>query len=185
MPPPQHLATATNAVQNPSELVTVVDKENNVLGEAPRSRVRAENLVHRCSYVVIRSTSSDKVFVQKRVAFKETYPSFYDPAPGGVVGAGESYEENASREIEEEMGIAGVDLRPHFDFFHEDGVTRVWGRLFSCAYDGPFRLQVEEVERAEFMEVSEVLGLIEKGVVCPDSATAFTKYLNKLQHPLS
>ena len=26
------------------------------------------------------------LYVQKRVAFKETFPSHYDPAPGGVVG---------------------------------------------------------------------------------------------------
>lgn len=28
----------------------------------------------------------EQLYVQKRVAFKETFPSFYDPAPGGVVG---------------------------------------------------------------------------------------------------
>ena len=27
-----------------------------------------------------------ELYVQKRVAFKETYPSHFDPAPGGVVG---------------------------------------------------------------------------------------------------
>lgn len=32
------------------------------------------------------SSPQGHLYVQKRVAFKETFPSHYDPAPGGVVG---------------------------------------------------------------------------------------------------
>lgn len=58
------------------------------------------------------------------------------------MGANESYEENAKREIEEEMGVVGVSLKFILDFLYEDKHSRVWGRLFSCIYDGPFQLQV-------------------------------------------
>ena len=33
-------------------------------------------------------------------------------------GADESYESNAVKEIQEEMGVKGVTLRHHFDFWH-------------------------------------------------------------------
>ncbi|QDZ19682.1 NUDIX hydrolase [Chloropicon primus] len=166
---------STNAVQNPRELVTIVNEKNEVTGDpVTRAEMRASNLIHRCSYVIINNREG-QVFVQKRVAFKETYPSFYDPAPGGVVGL-ESYEENAKREIEEEMGISGVELKHIFDFFYEDGISRVWGRLFSTTYEGPFELQESEVESARFMAVEEVRALIRERKVCPDSAVAFEKY---------
>ena len=165
----------TNAVQNPSELVCIVDEANQVVGSATRREMRAENLIHRCSYCLIFDDDG-KLFVQKRVDFKETYPSFYDPAPGGVVGHGESYEVNCQREIEEEMGVVGVKLEHHFDFFFKDSCSRVWGRLFSCKYNGPFKLQETEVESAEFMDIEEVKKLLEKNIVCPDSALAIKRF---------
>ncbi len=120
--------------------------------------------------------AAGQLFVQKRVSFKETYPSFHDPAPGGVVGHGESYEQNAAREIEEEMGVAGVALRREFDFQFRDRTSRVWGRLFSCTYEGPFRLQESEVASAHFMDVQQVKDLVDAGIVCPDSAQAIRQH---------
>ena len=173
-------AGSKNVVQNPNELVCIVDEENKVVGSATRAEMRAKNLIHRCSYVMIFNDEG-KMFVQRRVSFKETYPHFYDPAPGGVVDAGESYEVNARREIEEEMGISITesDLKHHFDFLFEDGITKVWGRLFSCKYNGPFTLQESEVESASFMDVKEVQKLIGDKIVCPDSALAVTRFLSE------
>lgn len=57
------------------------------------------------------------------------------------MGAGESYEENAVREVEEEMGVKGVPLVPLFKFSFEDNVTRLWGKAFRCVYSGPMILQ--------------------------------------------
>ncbi len=68
-------------------------------------------------------------------------------------GADESYEESAEREIEEEMGVKNVQLQNCFDFYHADDISRVWGRLFSCTYDGTFKLDPEEVESGDFMSV--------------------------------
>ena len=79
-------ALSTNAVQNPQELVTIVDQNNHITGSATRAEMRALNLIHRCSYVVIYNSDRDKIFVQKRVSFKETYPSHFDPAPGMIAG---------------------------------------------------------------------------------------------------
>lgn len=45
-------------------------------------------------------------------------------------GFGESYEDNAVRELEEEMGITDACLETLFDFWYSDGTCRLWGRLF-------------------------------------------------------
>lgn len=107
-----------NKVQHPSELVSIVDENNQQVGSCTRGQMRAENLIHRSSFVAIFNSQvwqlctaaiiltqkhqsayvwlyhisqtckyfQGQVYVQKRVSFKETYPSYYDPAPGGVVG---------------------------------------------------------------------------------------------------
>lgn len=65
-------------------------------------------------------------------------------------GAGESYEESATREIEEEMGISGVTFTKCFEFFYRDKMAQHFGGVFSCKYDGPLRLDPQEVESAEW-----------------------------------
>jgi hypothetical protein len=51
------------------------------------------------------------------------------------------------------MGITGVELQKQFDFFYSDDVCRLWGRLFSCRYDGDFKLDPDEVESGRFMSL--------------------------------
>lgn len=60
-------------------------------------------------------------------------------------GAHETVAENAAKELEEEMGIKGVELQHCFDYYHESPGLQYWGSLFSCIYDGPMQLQPEEV----------------------------------------
>ena len=167
--------------------------------------MRSRNLPHRASFVFLHN-SAGKLFVQQRVSWKETYPSHHDPAPvrsrdavpckaspthacstapvallqGGVVDASESYEDNAAREVEEEMGVVGAPLTPLFDFFFEDAVTRVWGRAFRAVYDGPLRLQASEVAGGEWMTMDAAAALVQAGPVCPDSAAAFREYARRI-----
>lgn len=68
-------------------------------------------------------------------------------------GAGESYEESASREIEEEMGISGVTLKRCFEFLYRDDLAQHFGGVFSCRYDGPLKLDPQEVESAEWWDI--------------------------------
>jgi len=111
--------------------------------------------------------------VQRRTATKDVYPGFYDVAAGGVVLAGETYEESAAREAEEEMGIRGAPMEALFDFFHEDGGNRVWGRAFRCVWDGPVVLQPEEVEEGAFRPVAEILRLAETEPAPPTGLWCF------------
>jgi 8-oxo-dGTP pyrophosphatase MutT (NUDIX family) len=48
---------------------------------------------------------------------------------------GESYEDNAAREIVEEAGVQVDALEPLFTFYY-DGIVRVWGRAFRAYFDG-------------------------------------------------
>ena len=169
-------ASAAPAVQQPEERVVIVDLANTVVGEASRRDMRARNLPYRASFVLL-FRSSGELFVQRRVAWKETYPGHFDCAPGGVVQSGESYEQNAAREMEEEMGVRGTPLTPLFDFWFEDAATRVWGRLFSCVYDGPVTLQASEVESGAWLSLDAAQ---DAAPCCPDSRAALEEYRRPL-----
>ncbi len=139
------------------EMVALVDEHNQVIGSTTRRTMRAERLLHRATYIFVFD-SNGQLFVQKRTATKDMYPGYYDLAAGGVVLDGESYEESAEREAREELGISGVPLQTHFDFYYEDEQNRIWGRTFSLVYDGELVLQPEEVESGEFLSVDDALG---------------------------
>lgn len=158
------------------EIILIVDKDNNKTGCAPRHEMRTKGLSHRAAYILVFN-SRGELFVQKRTMTKDIYPGYYDIAAGGVVLAGESYDQSAERELAEELGINGILLAPHFTFLHEDGSNLVWGRVYSCVYDGEITLQEEEIESGFFMTPDKVLELSRKESFTPDGLYVLRRYL--------
>src|SRR5262245_47435336 len=149
-----------------SELVDVVDTEDRVIGQATRAEVRARKLRHRATYILVFN-SHGQLFVHQRTGTKDIYPSYYDVAVGGVVGAGERYDEGAQRELAEELGINGVAPRPILKFQYEDPDNSVNGRVYSCSYDGPLALQAEEIAGGEWLDLDVVIERIRQQSFCP------------------
>ena len=171
-------ADENQAVKNTlasQEIVTVVDEADRPVAALPRYRVRSENLRHRSTYIFVFDRLG-RVLVQRRTAIKDVYPGCYDLAAGGVVAAGESYEECAEREAEEELGIRDTALAPKLDLYYEDASTRCFGRVFTCVHEGPFTLQPEEVQSVAFHTVDEIAG---GGIapITPDTRLALDRLL--------
>jgi len=158
------------------EIVSIVDESNNVVGAVPRREMRARHLPHRSTYILVFN-SQGELYVQKRTMTKDVFPGYYDIAAGGVVLAGETYEQGAERELEEEMGIRGVPLNRLFEFYFEDEYTRLWGCAFACVHDGEVALQEEEVESGEFVPVSDILRRAETERFTPDGMCVLYRYL--------
>jgi 8-oxo-dGTP pyrophosphatase MutT (NUDIX family) len=165
-----------NGMGSADELVTIVDQENNEIGAVYRWEMRARKLPHRATYILVFN-SEGELYVQKRTQTKDVFPGYYDVAAGGVVLAGESYEQGAVRELEEELGIGDALLTELFDFYYEDEHIRLWGRAFSCVYDGEMVLQEEEVESGEFIKVDEVFQLAETEPFTPDCLKVLRRYV--------
>jgi 8-oxo-dGTP pyrophosphatase MutT (NUDIX family) len=159
------------------EIVTIVDDDNRVIGSALRSEMRAKGLPHRATYILVFN-SNGELYVHKRTAVKDIYPAYYDVAAGGVVMAGESYDESASRELYEELGIQGVPLTRLFDFYHQNSSNRVWGRAYRCLYDGKIVLQEEEVESGGFYSLEAIVTASRHGCYTPDGLYVLMRYLD-------
>lgn len=157
-----------------SERVAIVDRENRVVGSATRRQMRQDGLAHRATYIFVFDPAG-LLYAQLRTPAKDVYPGYWDLAAGGVVVDGESYEDSARRELGEELGITGVPLEPWFDFLFEGDGNLVWGRAFGCVYEGPLRLQEEEVVRVERLDPRAVLAGILDRPFTPDSLAALRR----------
>lgn len=164
------------------EIVQIVDRHNRKIGSRPRATMRAEGLTHRASYILVFN-DKDEFFLQKRTAWKDIYPGFWDVAAGGVVLTEESYEDSAARELEEELGIRNVVLHFVFDHYYEDGDNRVWGRVFTCRHNGPFVLQESEVADGRFISVAEALRLKDQEAFTPDGVEILYKLQKYREEP--
>ncbi len=155
-----------------SEIIDVVDRDDNVVGQASRARVRSENLWHRATYIVALDRQG-RVFVHLRTATKDVFPFHFDAVVGGVVASGETYRAAAAREVEEELGVVPRHLREIGALRYEDGTNRVIGRIYDCVVTSPLVLQAEEIVTGEWLDADEVVRRMGSETFCPDGELAF------------
>jgi aminoglycoside phosphotransferase (APT) family kinase protein len=142
------------------EQVALVDESGVVVGQAPRSLVRAQNLRHIATGVLVRD-SYGLIYVHRRTDTKDVFPGAYDSVAGGVVLAGETPEAAAERELAEELGVSGVPLRPLLTADYADEHTRYVAYVYETTWNGPIVHQPEEVASGSWMTLEELLRRLE------------------------
>jgi isopentenyldiphosphate isomerase len=171
------------------ELVALYDPDDDhgrVTGSAPRSRVRAENLPH-ASTAVLLTDDEGRVYVHRRTDAKDVYPGVWDAWAGGVVRFGEAPDQAAVRELAEELGVHEVALEPLFAGWFRDerihALTLAYrGRWHGAAVNGPVVHQPEEVAEGSWLTVEELRELLVDPArpMIPDGRAALRRYLAML-----
>jgi isopentenyldiphosphate isomerase len=150
------------------ELVDVVDETDRVVATVTRRDVRERGLLHRCTYVLVRNRTGD-VLVHRRTATKDVHPGAYDVFAGGVCAAGESYDDCARREVAEELGVEGADLRFLFHHRYRGPGGQAWGAVYEVSWDGPLRPQASEVAWTAWVAPEALRQMLAELTFCPDS----------------
>jgi isopentenyldiphosphate isomerase len=157
------------------ELVDVVDEQGRTIATVTRREIRERHLPHRSTYILVFDQRGE-LFIHLRTSTKDVYPSHWDVCVGGVVAAGESFDDAARRETAEELGL---ELSPErlFPYRYVDAVWTVHGMVYRVVHDGPFQLQEEEIVRGEFVSIEEVARRVALEPFCPDGLRVFGEYL--------
>jgi len=144
--PPDHSSKTTD---NPDELFDLVDEHDNVIGQVRRGDAhRDPALLHRSVQTLVFD-GAGRVLLQLRSARKDLFPGCYCASASGHVIAGDTYEETARRELEEELGVTapleflGKALVPSTV---ETEITA----LFIARSDGPFEFNRVETDGGAF-----------------------------------
>lgn len=137
------------------ELVALVDEDGNVVGSAPRSVVRRENLRHAATAVLVRDTAG-RIYLHRRSETKDWCPGHWDAAAGGVIVVGEEPPDSAVRELGEELGITASRLVELGQHLYEDDTTRCVEYAYEVSWDGPVRHQPEEVAEGRWVTLAEL-----------------------------
>jgi len=172
----------------PEELVALYlpdDDAGRVVGAAPRSRVRAENLPHAATAVLLLD---DQFFFNEtaRTESKDVFPGQWDCWAGGVVAVGEDPDEAAARELTEELGVTGPALQPLFRHWYRDDRTH----YLACCYRARWRgegvhgavvHQPEEVAEGGWTTLADLRALLADPArpFVPDGRVGIERYLTQ------
>ena len=137
------------------EILDVVNDFDEVIGQAPRSEVYKRHLNHRIVHVLIFNQKGE-MLLQLRSKHKPFLPGYWSTSVGGCVLAGESYEQAAMREMNEELGIK-LELKLSRQYSYPDPRGfKMMTCLFIAKSEGPFKPNPEEVERLEFVSIEKI-----------------------------
>jgi isopentenyl-diphosphate delta-isomerase type 1 len=144
------------AGQNLNELFDVVNERDEVVGQAPRHQVHAQELLHRAVHVMVFN-GKGQLFLQKRSMAKDSEPGTWSASCSGHVDAGESYDRAAQRELEEEIGLR-LETPPmrwlRFRACEALGNEFVW--IYRVEHEGPFVLNEAEVAGGAWFEPAAI-----------------------------
>jgi len=139
-----------------SEILDVVNDNDEVVGQAERDEVHRVGLVCRLVYVCFY-TANREIILQKRSLMKKNDPGKFTTAVSGHVSSGQGYLEAAVRETFEETGI---EVEPtklanlgvvRADYVQGDYLSNAVRGLFAYRFDGDMSdLKVEESDGAGF-----------------------------------
>jgi 8-oxo-dGTP pyrophosphatase MutT (NUDIX family) len=141
------------------EVVALVAPDGSVTGSAPRSVVRRENPLHASPAVLVRN-SAGQIYVHRRSPDKGWAPSHHDAVAGGIIAYGEEPLPSALRELAEELGIHGAELRSLGLSVFEDDTTRCVEHVFETVWDGPIDFADEEVVWGAWLTLPELGALL-------------------------
>ena len=161
------------------ELLDVVDENDNVIGQEERNVCLEKNLLHRAIHVFVFN-SKGELLIQKRSMKKKIFPGMWCASCSGHVSAGQTYEEAAVRELEEEIGISGVELKEISKFFDLNPVDSEIAKLYTTVHEGPFKIQKEEVDEVKFLPIEKISEELKNSPekFTTDFALAFSIFLN-------
>lgn len=144
--------------------IAFVDENDIVIGAGTKREALEKGYIVRIVRIFVFN-SQGEVLLQKR-APDIAAGGLWDQSVGGHVDEGEDYLQAAHREMEEELGIRGIEIEPVAKYFSDvslvPGYAKRFNMLYIGAYDGEIRFNRDEVEAVRWVIPDRLFEEIER-----------------------
>ncbi|MER0447241.1 NUDIX domain-containing protein [Streptomyces sp. Edi4] len=161
------------------ELVERVDEQDRVLAVVARREAVRRGWPHRIAVTVCRDRQG-RILVHRRAEHVDRFPGHYEVAAGGAVAPGESYEEAASRELAEELGVR-VPVRFIVKFLNRAGISPHWLAVHEAVLSGRPRPDPDEVTWNGWLSEPELRGSMREKLFTPDTRDVLSHYFSSVE----
>jgi isopentenyl-diphosphate delta-isomerase len=153
--------------------IQIVDEHDVPIRSGSSSEAQEKGLWHRIVRIMVED-GTGSVLLQKRLPNRKLFPNRWDNSAAGHVDYGESFEIAAARELNEEIGLSGVELY-ELGYYQTHGTFE--GRKLNrfnkaykvvVPYDTQFTPQPEEVATTRWYSIDEMKQLAHDA---PDKVT--------------
>ncbi len=146
------------------EVLDIVDKDDFIIGSASKEEIYDKKLLHRIVHVLVLHPNYPAIYLQKRSATKSFLPNYYCTSAGGHVHSGETHQEAAVRELQEEIGITTyIEDVDTFIFTGDNGHQRLVKTFITKTSDG-FTFTDGEVSEGSFFSIIDAKKLIDSNI---------------------
>ena len=145
------------------ELIYQVDTADQIIGPCRRGDAHRLGLFHRSVHILVFNPQGE-LFLQKRATTKDVNPGLWDTSAAGHVDYGESYEESARRELQEELGIeVSEPLTPLFKLEASADTGFEFIQVYQLTHDGELRPEPKEIIEGRWCGLTELQTWIAHG----------------------
>lgn len=158
------------------DIFDIVDENDEVIGNAPRSEVHATGARHRAVHIFVFN-SNGEILLQLRSASKDKHPGTWDTSCCGHVDSGETYDIAAKREFREELGPESLpDLILVGKCKPCENTGQEFVTVYKCSSEGPFQPCPEEIDQLRWISPDS---LEQEFISAPESHAPALPYLWK------
>lgn len=141
-----------------SDLYQIVDSDDSIIGYKLRHKIDHAHDRYRTAALWLTNSRGD-ILIAQRALTKDKDPGKWGPAAAGTLEKGETYESNAYKEAEEELGLTGVAfvMGPKFKLEEPRKAYCQWFMGTCDKAESEFVPQPDEVARVKWITATELL----------------------------
>jgi len=150
-----------------TEIFSIVDEDDKVIGKATRKEVHDKRLIHR-SVMFFIFDEKGRILVTQRTKNKEFFKEYWSIGLGGHLNAGETYDEAVIREVKEE---ANINEKPFFMGSFKLRIPEECEnvRVYGFVTDKKLELDPFELKQGMFLTMEEMEEKIKKEKFLPET----------------
>ena len=137
-----------------NEIYNIVDKNDQIIGQASRKYIHKNKLLHRSVHILVFN-SRNELFLQKRALCKDENPGLWDTSSAGHVDAGESYDACAHRELGEELNLKAT-LKTSIKISACQETCGEHVQVYICVTDDVIKINLEEISEGAFFSLAKI-----------------------------